>query len=130
MFKGQMTLTSRSMAIQQINVNKIYSIIHWIEIYPLESVIHPSTNWYLGLVVQRVFSTIHCINLCLVDKHLQSVPCYRLDRVYPLDSLIHPYNNKGLGCAKYCESMTRSLIDFTTTKKEKMLPRNKSTHQA
>ena len=130
MFKGQMTLTSRSMAIQQINVNKIYSIIHWIEIYLLESVIHPSTNWYLGPVVQRVFSYIHCINLCLVDKHLQSVPCYRLDRVYPLDSLIHPYNNKGLGCAKYCESMTWSLIDFTATKKEKMLPCNKSTHQA
>ena len=73
MFKGQMTLTSRSMAIQQINVNKIYSIIHRIEIYPLESVIHPSTNWYLGLVVQRVFSTIHSINLCLVDISIYKV---------------------------------------------------------
>ena len=33
------------MAIRQISVNKMYYAFHWIEIYPVDSNIHPSNNW-------------------------------------------------------------------------------------
>ena len=41
MFKVQITLSHKKFAIQQFSVNKTYCIIHQIDIYPVDSIIHP-----------------------------------------------------------------------------------------
>ena len=39
LYKGQLMLSNRLMAIHQISDSKMYSIVHWIEIHLLDGVI-------------------------------------------------------------------------------------------
>ena len=44
-FKGQIMLSNRKIAIQGISINKTYCTIHQIEIYQVDSDIHSLNNW-------------------------------------------------------------------------------------
>ena len=44
LYKGQLMLSNRWMAIHQISDSKMYSIVHWIEIHLLDGVIWPSAT--------------------------------------------------------------------------------------
>ena len=44
LYKGQLMLSNRWMAIHQISDSKMYSIVHWMEIHLLDGVIWPSAT--------------------------------------------------------------------------------------
>ena len=44
LYKGWIMLSNGYIAIQWISDSKTYSVIHWVEIYPVDSVIRPSNN--------------------------------------------------------------------------------------
>ena len=67
-------------AIQQISIRETNRPIHWIDFYPVDSVIQRLNNRGLALVVQRLDSAIHRINHYPVDSAI-SFP-----NTYPLDS--------------------------------------------
>ena len=43
-YKGWITLSNGQIAVQRISDSKTYSVIHWIEIYPMDSAIRSSNN--------------------------------------------------------------------------------------
>ena len=45
-------------AIHRISVGKTNYAIHWIVIYPVDSVIHPLSNWGLNFKLERGINTI------------------------------------------------------------------------
>ena len=57
----------------------LLTLIHWIVIYPLDSIIQPLNNWGLALVVQRLDNAIHQINHYPVDSVVCFVNTYQLD---------------------------------------------------
>ena len=53
---GCSVLSTGEITIQRINIRETDYVINWIEIYPLDSVIHRSTNWgQFGLVFSSSF---------------------------------------------------------------------------
>ena len=44
LYKGQIMLSNRQITIQGISDGKMYSVIQWIETYPVDSVIQPLNN--------------------------------------------------------------------------------------
>ena len=47
LYKGQLTLSNESIAIQRISDCKTYGVIHRIDFYQVDSAIQPSNNWDL-----------------------------------------------------------------------------------
>ena len=45
LFEGRIALSTGYIIIQRISIDKTNHAIHWIVIYPLDSVIHLSNNW-------------------------------------------------------------------------------------
>ena len=44
LYRGRITLFNGEIAIQRISDSKTYSVIHRIEIYPVDNIIRPSNN--------------------------------------------------------------------------------------
>ena len=63
----------------------LLTLIDWMAIYPVDSVIQPLNNW--GLVFQKMDNAIHPI----IHYLAESVLCF-VD-TNPLDSVIHTLNN-------------------------------------
>jgi len=53
--------------------------IHWIEIYPVDSIIYLLNNWVLAPIVQKVDNAIHWINLYPVDSTIGFLNTYLLN---------------------------------------------------
>ena len=45
LYKGQITLSNKKIAMQWMSDSKTYCVIHWIEIYSVDNVIQPFNNW-------------------------------------------------------------------------------------
>ena len=85
LFEGWITLSNGEIAIQRRSVNKAHCAIHWIEVYPVNSVIFPSNNQ--GQVSSKV---------CFVHTHLLKKSIY-IWVVLRADNAIQPINCLSVG---------------------------------
>jgi len=58
LFKGWITLSTGLIAIQWISVNKTNHAIHWLVIYPVDSVVHLLNNPAQGVII-KWFTEFH-----------------------------------------------------------------------
>ena len=68
LFKGWITLSTGYISIQWISIDKTNHAIHWIVIYPVDSVIQPLDNWGLSVclpVYPSVCLSSVCLSVCL-----------------------------------------------------------------
>ena len=63
LFKGWITLSTGNISIQWISIDKTIHAIHWIVIYPVDSVIQPLDNWDLSVCLP-VYPSV-CLSICL-----------------------------------------------------------------